>query len=194
MTVITGLDIATRTGITIMDGDRLLHCEAFRPKGDTDAEIFHGFRVHLRATLRAFDVEYGAAEQPLPTNLQADFMQKDGALAGVAKKRNPVTMATYMRIYGLYGHAAEIFYALNIPFEPVHQATWRKAFLGSGRADKDMAVAQVAQLSKQRGWPEITSKDACESLGVAWWLAGHLKIAQMARPGDLFAPKEGSAA
>lgn len=185
MPVIAGLDIATRTGLTILDGDNLLHCEAFRPKGDTDAEIFHGFRTHLRAHLVSYAVEYGAAEMPLPTNIQADVARKNAAGVTHVEKRNPVTMNTYMRIYGLFGHAAEIFFALNIPFEAVHQATWRKAFMGTGRADKDMAVAQVAQLSKQRGWPEIKSKDACESVGVAWWLAGHLRLAQMMRPGEL---------
>lgn len=178
---ILGLDIATKTGASIMDSERLIHAEAFRPKGDTDAEIFHGFRVWLRPLIVSHDIEHVGAEQPLPTNLEVAHERSD--LGGHhVTKRNPVTMATYMRIYGLFGHAAEIAYALNIPFTPIHQATWRKAFLGSGRATKDQAVAQC----KLMGW-DVRGKDAAEACGVAWALRGMLNPRLAVHRDDLFA-------
>lgn len=168
--VICGLDVATKTGLALMRGDQLLHAEAFRPKGKTNGEINSGFRAWLWATLSAFDVEHVAAEEPLVTNLK----NKDG---------DPVvTMATYRRIYGLFGVVEELCATKNIPLETVHQATWRKAFLGNGRADKDMAMAQCKLLR----WP-IASKDAAEAAGVAFWLGGHLRINRCVRPGELFA-------
>lgn len=165
---IAGLDIATRTGLCILDGERLVHWEAHRPRGDEDAQIFAGFRAWLIPTLRAHEVEHAAIEQPLVTDIEIKEVKHD--LAGPRTfKRRPVSMNTYLRLYGLFGHACEILYSLNIPFEVVHQATWRKAFIGSGRADKDQAVAQCKLL----GW-NITSKDAAEAAGISWWLRGHL--------------------
>lgn len=176
-----GLDIATRTGVCLMDGDKLIHAEAFRPKGETSAEIFHGFRVHLRALLKAHEIQYVAAEQPLRTD-GLKRKNEDGTESPM------IQMATIYRLYGLAAAAEEIAFALNIPFEFVNQMTWRKAFLGNGRADKNMAVAQCKLL----GWGHL-SKDAAEACGVAWWLAGHLRISQRMRPGEFQFGEESAA-
>lgn len=173
--VLCGLDIATTTGLALMQGERLLHAEAFRPKGKEDAEIFAGFRVHLRALLKSFEVEYVAYEEPLRSDLTRT--EKDGSVVPISN------MNTFLRLYGLRAHAVEICHSLNIPHVAVNQSTWRKAFLRNGRADKDMALAQC----KLMRWP-VTSKDSAEACGVAWWLGGHLRIGSGALPGDLFAP------
>ena len=168
MGAIIGLDVATKTGACVMEGDKLIHWEAFRPKGDGDAAIFHGYRSWLWGMLTAFDIQHGAMEQPLVTNLSVTSAKSDLAGASVSK-RNPVTMKTYLRLYGLYAHTVEIFHARNINLEIVHQGTWRKAFLGTGHGDKDMALARCKVLGY-----EITSKDAAEAAGVASWLQGYL--------------------
>jgi hypothetical protein len=178
--IVAGLDIASRTGLAILDGDKLIHWEAHRPAGDEDHVIFHGFRTWLRPTLRSFHVQHVGIEQPLPTNIAITDAKKDASGKERTTKRNPLTMGTYLRIYGLFGHAVEMLYAMNVPFEIIHQGTWRKSFLGSGRADKDMAIAQCRRL----GWP-IKSYDAAEAAGVAFHLQGVLHI--NARAGELFA-------
>jgi Holliday junction resolvasome RuvABC endonuclease subunit len=171
--IICGMDIATRSGIAILDGDKPLHIEAFRPAGKSDDEIFHGFRVWLRPMLIAHRVEHAAIEEPLRSDL---------------KRRNPdgteealTNMRTYLRLYGLRAHAIEVFRSLNIPWNEVNQSSWRKAFLANGRADKDAAVRQCQLLR----WP-VPNKDAAEACGVAWWLAGHIRSSRLVRPGDLF--------
>ena len=63
--IVAGFDIASTTGAAIFDGDVLVRCSAFRPEGDTDAEIFHGFRSWFRGLVRHYGVEYVAIEQPL---------------------------------------------------------------------------------------------------------------------------------
>lgn len=156
--VIAGLDVATRSGLAIFDDNRLLHAEAFRPKGKTNGEINSGFRSWLISTFAAHGVQYVAAEEPLVTNLT----DKDG--------KPLVTAQTYRRIYGLAGVLEEACFSKNYPLVFVHQATWRKAFLGTGRGDKDMAVAKCKMLGY-----EFKSKDLCEAIGVAWWLRGHLQ-------------------
>lgn len=174
MTVLAGLDLATTSGIAIMSGDKLLHAEAFRPKGKTDAEIFHGFRAHLRALFGSYLVEACAVEEPLRSDLRRK--EKDGTSVPISN------MKTFLRLYGLRAHAIEICASMNIPCVEINQSTWRKAFLRNGRGDKDMALAQCKLLK----FP-VESKDAAEAVGVCWWLAGHLNIGNGALPGDLFA-------
>jgi hypothetical protein len=175
--IVAGLDVATRTGLAIFDGEKLIHVEAFRPAGKEDPEIFHGFRVWLRAILVAHEVQHAAMEEPLRSDLKR--REPDGTETALTNMR------TYLRLYGLRGHVREICYALNIPCEEVNQSSWRKAFLGNGRGDKDMAMAQCKLLR----WP-VPNKDAAEACGVAWWLNGHIRAADMVRPGDLFEAKE----
>lgn len=181
--IIAGFDIATTTGAAFMSGDKIIHAEAFRPKGDTDAEIFKGFRVWFRAMLLSHQVQHAAIEQPLVTDIRAPD-KRDNAKPG--DTRNPVTMKTYLRLYGLRGHAVEICESLNIPCEECHQSSWRKSFTGNGRATKEETLALARQLV-----PGLKSKDAAEAVGVVWHLAGMLKEAHLTRPGDLF---EGRAA
>lgn len=195
--IVAGLDVATTTGLAILEGDKCLHWEAHRPKGKDDCEIFHGYRTWLRSTLVAFGVEHVGMEEPLPTNLEKTeivFSQSDAFSSKARKIKRPMTsMATYRRLYGLAAHTREICFALNIPVEEVNQREWRHAFLGvrgapKGTSDssawlKDRAVQQCQRIGFQ-----INKKDAAEAAGVAFWLQGHLKIEGAGiRPGDLFA-------
>lgn len=174
MTVLCGLDLATTSGISIMENDRLLHVEAFRPKGKDDDEIFDGFRTHLRPLLVSFAVEYLALEEPLRSDLTRK--EKDGSVVPISNMR------TFLRLYGLRAHAIQICRSLNIEWHEVNQSSWRKAFLRNGRGDKDMAMAQC----KLMRWA-VPNKDAAEACGVVWWLSGHLRLNRSALPGDLFA-------
>ena len=174
--IVAGFDIATRSGCAVLDGTTVLHCEAHRPRGETDAEIFSGFRSWFRCTLLAHHVEHVAIEQPLVTNIEARDT-REGAAPG--QRRNPITMKTYLRLYGLRAHALEICHSLNVPFLEIHQSTWRRAFTGNGRATKEQTLALV-----QRLVPGLTSKDAAESVGVAWALNGILSAPKAA---DMFA-------
>lgn len=174
--IIGGFDIATTSGCAILDGQKVLHVEAFRPRGKEDCEIFQGFRNWLRPLLISHEVERMAVEQPLVTNIAAPD-RRAGAQPGAT--HNPVTMKTYLRLYGLRAHAIEIAHSLNIGCIEIHQSTWRKAFTGNGRATKDDTLALV-----QRLVPGLKSKDAGEAIGIAWALNGILNTPKEA---DLFA-------
>lgn len=172
--ILAGLDLATRSGIAILDGERLVLAEAFRPAETREGAFFTAFRQWLGSMLHTYRVDHAAIEQPLRTDLRR--RNADGTEEALTN------MATYLRLYGLRAHAIEVCSRLDVPCAEVNQATWRKAFLGSGRADKGAAIAQCRLLR----WP-VTQPDAAEACGVAWWLAGHLRGARLARPGDLFA-------
>lgn len=164
--IVAGFDIATTTGAAILDGTSVVHIEAFRAKGDDDAAIFTNWRAWFRTMLIAHAVEVVAIEAPLVTDLKAPDKRPN---AQPGQTRNPVTMKTYLRLYGLRGHAVQICNALNIECREFHQSTWRKAFVGNGRATKEETLALARRIH-----PSLESKDAAEALGVAWCLNGEL--------------------
>jgi hypothetical protein len=176
--MLAGFDIATTTGAAFLRGDKIVHAEAFRPQGKEDPEIFAGFRQWFRSMLIAHEVQHIAIEQPLVTDIRAPDRRR-GAQPG--ETHNPVTMKTYLRLYGLRAHAVEIAGTLNIGLVEVHQATWRKSFTGNGRASKDESFAIAKRL-----YPSLKSKDAAEAIGIVWHLSGVLRQAAFVRPGDLF--------
>lgn len=176
--LVAGFDIATVTGCAVLDGTRVVHIEAFRAPGKTDPEIFARWRPWFRNMILAHGIEYIAVEAPLVTDIQAPDRREN---AQPGQKRNPVTMKTYLRLYGLRAHAVEIAHTLNVGCIEIHQSTWRKAFTGNGRATKEQVLVVARQLV-----PNLKSKDASDALGVAWALNGELNH----RASDMFAAKE----
>ncbi|MGY3482279.1 hypothetical protein ACVW1C_000162 [Bradyrhizobium sp. USDA 4011] len=177
---ILGLDIATTTGIALLDGDRYVFARAFHWEGKNSGQVFRHFRKTLYQIIKDNAVKYVAAEEPLRTDIE---------LKGKPTEENPEPestrppMKTFLRIYGLCAIAQETCAAHDVPFIYVNQGTWRKAFTGSGRATKDTSLGFAQLIDKT-----ITSYDAAESLGVAWWLRGHLDPRFAAPRGDLFEP------
>ncbi|WP_029581972.1 hypothetical protein [Bradyrhizobium sp. URHD0069] len=164
MIVIAGFDLATCTGAAILQGPKVLHAEAFRAKGKSDPEIFSNWRIWFRAMLVSHCVQHVAIEQPLRT----PQIDRKGELSPKS------SMATYLRAYGFRAHAIQICDSLNIPCEEVNMSTWRAAFTGNGHADKAASMVIAKQL-----YPGLKSLDAAESIGVGWWLNGHLSQLKM---------------
>lgn len=169
--ITAGFDIATTTGCCILDGSKVVHIEAFRAKGEGDAEIFTSWRGWFRAMLVSHGVQACAIEAPLVTDIKAPDKRPN---ARPGETRNPVTMKTYLRLYGLRGHAVQICNSLNIECREIHQSSWRKAFTGNGRASKEETLALAKRIC-----PTLKSKDAAEALGVAWALNGELSKIDM---------------
>jgi hypothetical protein len=170
--IVAGFDIATTSGCAVLNGQSVLHIESFRASGETEGAIFRSFRKWFHTTLTGFGVERVAIEQPLVTDIRAPDHRPN---AKPGETRNPVTMKTYLRLYGLRAHAVEICERLNLPVIELHQSTWRKAFTGNGRASKDDVLALAQQIV-----PGLKSKDSSDALGVAWALNGELRKAGMA--------------
>lgn len=162
--VIAGFDIATVTGGAFVEGTKVLHASAYRAKGKSDPEIFSDWRVWFRSMLAAHAVKHVAIEQPLRT----PQIDRKGELSPKS------SMAAYLRAYGLRAHAIQICSSMHIPCEEVNISTWRAAFTGNGHADKATSFKIAKQL-----YPSLKSLDAAESIGVAWWLNGHLSQLKM---------------
>lgn len=193
--IVCGLDSATTSGAGVLHGDRLLHAESFRPKGDTDPEIFHGFRVWWRALLKAHEVEEVAIEEPLRTDLGLTELQdrSDAFGKSFVKVKKPIgTMRTFLRLYGIRAHAIEVCHAMNVPCREVNNTVWRSKIYGPCRPPKGTSdrsgwwKKQALERCALLGW-DITSKDAAEGAMIAEYLRITLKeerLGIVSRPGE----------
>lgn len=183
--ILCGLDIATTTGLACFK-DGIFTTATFKGnkvKKETDGldpvregEIGRLFQDLLRVWLIENRVEYVAIEAPISSahvrrkaviNPQASF-----AGQAITYTNQPATsMSAIYRIYGLSFAAAAVCSRLNIPAVMVVQQTWRKAFLGSGHIPdaKKAAKAKCEALGIK-----ISSVDAAEAVGIAYWLKERL--------------------
>ncbi|WP_370677603.1 hypothetical protein [Pleomorphomonas sp. PLEO] len=201
--ILAGLDIASTTGLAILDGDKAITATWKAPKrkgyvfGDDEkknidplhsGQIGCSFEDYLRSWLVDNRVEYVAIEQPLRSDAKRKKTTVDTSsrFAGNAIKTEvvPITsMATIYRLYGLSFLALSVCARFGIPARMVNQSEWRKAFLGNG-SPKDAKQAAVAQC--KRLGIAFSSVDACEAIGVAWWLRGELFPQRFAAADSLF--------
>jgi hypothetical protein len=178
--VIAGLDIATTTGICILDGEQLVWAHAFKWEGKNSGQIFRHFRSTFYRHIEKYKITHVAAEEPLRTDIE---------IKGKPTEEDPEPpstrppMATFQRIYGLCAICEEVCAAHHVDFRYINQGTWRKSFTGNGRATKAHSLALAQLIDKS-----ITIEDAAEALGVAWCLRGQLDPRYAVARGDLFEP------
>jgi len=170
---IAGLDVATTTGWCIAEGQKYATGKFHPGKKLDDGQVYHKFRSWLWTFLIHNGIERVAIEAPLMTNVTETHMRTDKEFFGAREKRNAINQKTIVRLNVLNGIAQEVCTALNIPFWVVHQATWRKAFIGKKPQGEDWKDAAV-RICQTTGI-DIGSKDAAEAAGVAFWLQLHLK-------------------
>ncbi len=181
MTVICGLDVATTTGVCVLDGERLVLCGAFKWEGKTSGEVFRHCRKIFYRLVEKYEIKEVGAEAPLRTDIELKGRKNEDGTDG--EVTHP-PMKTFQRIYGLNAIVEEVCAALNVNHRYIHQGTWRRSFTGKGNATKDDTLALARLID-----PTITSYDSAESLGVAWALRGQLDPRYAAPRGDLFEPK-----
>jgi len=169
---VAGLDIATTTGLAILEGDKLLFWQAHRSQGRTEGHVFCDFEDWLTAVLREWDVGHVGFEESLPTNIIAKRAVVDKRGRESVQAFNPVTNSTYQRLHGLRAIAQKVCARREITVDAIHQSTWRKAFLGTGRPAGDTKVAALERC-RVLGW-DVKSKDAAEACGVAFCAQGRL--------------------
>lgn len=179
--IVAGFDIATTTGFAVLDGAKVLRADAFRAKGETEAEVFTHFRHWFRGLLRDYKVERVAIEEPLRTPM---INQSKLKTTGQIELSPRSSMQTYLRLYGMRAIAIQSVDGLGLPpVLEVNQATWRKSFTGNGRAKKEDSLALARQIV-----PGLVSEDAAEAIGIAWHLNGVLRLEKQLTSG---APDEG---
>lgn len=202
---LAGLDIASTTGLAIMHEDRRITTETFRAAGkkrflEADDKQIDSLRMgeagvsfenHLHTWLIVNQIDHVAIEAPLNTNFMSrkrpTRVDPGAAWAGQAVEYEEVgsSLKAFFKIHGLEFLACTVCSRLNIPTVFVPQQTWRKAFLGSGKASKN--AKKDARVMCEKMNIACTTDDAAESAGVVFWLDTFLNPYQARRANDLFA-------
>lgn len=198
--VIGGMDLATTSGFCVVR-DGKYETQTFRAnvkksildgsKGidaKREGEIGRKFQDFLQCWLITNQVDTVAIEAPLPSNTtrRKRVVNTASDFAGQAiqyQEVGGVSQAAVFRMYGLEFAALALCNRLNISAVFVHQATWRKEFLGTGRPTD--AKKEAVKMCQRLGI-EISSVDAAEACGVAFWLDRQINPLSHRRANDLF--------
>lgn len=213
--IVAGFDIASSTGICIMDGARPIHVEAWRaniprPKdlgpmeanAEYESALAEPFRKHVRGLLKQYGVQHGAYEQPrtrdferkkVTVNPEADWA---GQAITIETQRASSNLSM-LRSFGMCVIVHGLCRNLGIPCYEVPADEWRKAFIGRARAPKldnggrpikdgrKWLKNQVVEQCRLEGI-NVPNDDAGDAVGVTFWLRARLSPIGRARAGDLF--------
>lgn len=183
--ILAGLDIATKSGWAVMkdgvittttyygksrkklEGEKVL-------RADNEGSITRHFQDALRTWLITNKVDYVAIEAPLVTSGEKNERVVDsGAAYGKAItyiKKARTNQSAIVRLGALAVAAAAECDRLSIPCVFVHQATWRKAFIGhGGRGKSDYWKREAVKMCRMMRI-DISSEDAAEAAGIVYWL------------------------
>lgn len=197
---IAGMDLATTSGFCVISDEGVttatfkanIKKNIWHDSKSLDAaregEIVRKFEDFLRCWLLDNKIEAAAIESPLPSNTtrRKRVINTDTQWAGKAVQYEEVggaSMAAIFRMYALEGAAAAMCCRLNIPVQFIHQGTWRKVFLGTGKP-KDSKKESKAMCEKLG--IKINSADAAEAVGVAYAFEQIINPVGSRRANDLF--------
>ncbi len=198
--IIGGMDLATTSGFCIIK-DGKFETQTFRANvkksilhndkaidAEREGEIGRKFQDFLQCWLVENRIDRAAIEAPLPSNTtrRKRVVNAGADFAGQAlqyQEVGGVSQSAVFRMYGLEYLALTLCNRLNIPVVFVHQATWRKEFLGTGKPSD--AKKEAVKMCQKLGI-EISSVDAAEAVGVAFWLDRQINPLSHRRANDLF--------
>lgn len=212
---VAGFDIASSTGICIMDGSKVIHLEAWkanipRPKGlgpmqadvAYEAMLAEPFRKHVRGLLKTCGVTHVAYEQPRTRDFERKKITVDTTAewAGHAIQeeiQRASSNLSMLRSFGMCVILVGVCQNLGIETYEVPADDWRKAFLGFSRAPKHDRIGN--KITDGRKWLKnqtiaqcsregiiVDNDDAGDSVGVTFWLRSRLSPIGRALEGDLF--------
>jgi uncharacterized protein YjeT (DUF2065 family) len=212
---LAGFDIASSTGIFVMEGLRPLHAESWRanvarPKGlkpmeanaAYEAALAEPFRKHVRWVLKEFNVKEAAYEQPRTRDFERTVtrVDPDALFAGQAvttETQRASSNLSMLRSFGMCVILCGVCHNFGIPCHEVPADEWRKAFIGRARAPKTDNAGR--KIPDGRKWLKnqvveqcrldgiiVPNDDVGDAVGVAFWLRARLSPIGRARAGDLF--------
>jgi hypothetical protein len=174
MTVISGLDIASCTGIawmTLGTPPSKWRAAAIELDGETPEDKAGELALILRKLYRDHTPDFVAIEMPIRAVVRFDKKKRD--LAG--EDSSPTINPNALQLSALAGAAAATLDLMGIAWGAVAIQTWRRAYYGPGRKPEDgnwkrlaLEVAHMQRITL----PGLKSadKDAAEAVGVmvAW--------------------------
>lgn len=186
-----GIDAATTSGFAVRtpDGFKVWKYHPPVPKRpilakstdiipEIEGAVCAAVENHLLTTIARYGVTHVAIEEPLRPNVEFTKMERnfESDFAGQSFKKvrkGGTTMATMFRAYGIISHMIQVCHRQGIKPELVNQGTWRKTFIGVGRAPEETANKtdwlknKALERCRSMGI-DVKSKDAAEAMGVLW--------------------------
>lgn len=166
--LILGLDIATTTGFAWYEPGQPLSTiktGLLKAQGENAEEKAASLGQQLVALMKPVRPDFVSLEQPMRNVVT--FKKKRQDFGGEVEEQtiNP----NALQLSSLAGAAVAIIAAYRIPWETIPSATWRKHFLGMGRAPGfDRATWKRAAVDRCRAFKiDVKSADAAEAVGIA---------------------------
>jgi len=191
-----GLDIATTTGWATWNGSDV-SCGIIKPgerrpkdldRGAVDPTYEGRLAVEFFNALKQIvimrKIDRIGIEKPLVSNItnKKAVINASASWAGKAITYEDVggtNFGTMFRAYSLQSQALALATFYDIPVYWASQGSWRKLFIGQGRApvgtkNGSKWLKDAAKMRCKGMGIEVTSNDAAEAVGVLWWLRHHL--------------------
>lgn len=191
-----GLDIATTTGWAIWNGSETL-CGILKPnekrpghlkRSEVDpayeGRVAAGFADALKQIIIKHRVDRIGIEQPLRSDIRNKkaVVDQNTRFAGGAvtfEDAGGTSFGTMFRLYSLQSAALVLAARYDIPVLWANQTSWRKLFVGMGRAPKGIKNGKSWMKERARErceelGVEVSLLDAAEACGVLWWLRHEL--------------------
>lgn len=195
---LAGLDIATRTGLTVVR-DGAFRASSFKPRAEQteglkkgkldfayEGRLFHEFRGWLHGQLVENEITDVGIEEPLRSDVPMKKATIDTSAGFFGQAitygdSSNTNMATVFRLYGLQAHALEICARLSIAVHMFPQQTWRSEFMGVTRAPTSVPKDKRSKWLKDKAREvcalhgiEVVNADQGDSAGIAWVLKNRL--------------------
>ncbi len=206
MTILLGLDIATTTGWALYEVHELrnhpqISCGSWKCKPERKGDhvdtcgkmAAHLVALHKSLRDRGLQIDRVAIEAPLKVRVGAKRVIRDDMWASHTETTQATNAATEFITPALHGAAIAILCAYKIPVDNVMSSTWRKSFIGVGRAPKEIQnkrkwwkdkVREAADLLGTDMGFNVPNMDASDAVGVVFWLAAQVRT--MAGHEDMF--------
>lgn len=177
--LITGLDIATVSGVSFVEPSRppsKWHCLAVEAEGDGAWAKIDDFDAAIRPLLGDRRPDLAVIERPL--GVVVDYGSAEQQVSG----RRMINATTTITLAGLTGAAIGILNGLNIPWVMIADKTWRSAYYGKGYTPPVDWKVSAVEAAKRQGIilppAKKVAHDAAESVGiaVAWRSANFIPV------------------
>ena len=197
--VILGLDVsARRTGWTLLDylGPQTMprvECGTWKCQGDDWTDSVAAISTQLAALIRARRstsnriITNAAVEAPIRRPPQRRVQVDGGLFASRYETKQASDPQTILTLYSMHGAVRAILDLFEIETTYVAAETWRKYYIGVGRAPdhvprgkgtdwlKKQAVEKSASVGEKLGF-KVPNHDAAESVGVTMFEANRLGL------------------
>lgn len=183
---IGGLDVATTTGWSVINGD-IIVAGQWKLAAATSGLRLRQLQKKVFEWVKFYGLDFVAIEAPLVLVERRKKVQDPLGFASYTEAA-PNNPHTSMLLYSYNVAAQSAIEAAGCRWEHVSVQTHRKSFLGAGKIPAGEGKKLTLEQCRRLGL-DIKSLDEADAVSVAWWGAGRCRV-ELAQPGGLFGAKK----